>query len=66
MGGLVARAALAAAGEKVSRLIMLGTPNYGSFAPAQVIRGTYDVVQKVAAADLEHDAAQLCQLVSMM
>ncbi|HET7785215.1 MAG TPA: CHAT domain-containing protein [Myxococcales bacterium] len=63
MGGLVARAALAAAGKKVSRLIMLGTPNYGSFAPAQVIRGTYDVVQKVAAADLEHDAAQLCTLV---
>jgi CHAT domain-containing protein/pimeloyl-ACP methyl ester carboxylesterase len=63
MGGLVARAALAAAGKKVSRLVMLGTPNYGSFAPAQVIRGTYDVVQKVAAADFEHDAAQLCTLV---
>ena len=63
MGGLVARAALAAAGDKVSRLVMLGTPNYGSFAPAQVIRGTYDVVQKVAAADLKHNAAELCDLV---
>src|SRR5215471_5216464 len=29
MGGLVARAALPAAGKKVARLIMLGTPNYG-------------------------------------
>ncbi|MFL5313207.1 MAG: CHAT domain-containing protein, partial [Myxococcales bacterium] len=43
--------------------VMLGTPNYGSFAPAQVIRGTYDVVQKVAAVDLKHDAAELCTLV---
>jgi pimeloyl-ACP methyl ester carboxylesterase len=62
MGGLVARAALAvsaAAAKKVSRLIMLGAPNYGSFAPVQVVRGTYDVVQKVAALDLEHDADEL-------
>src|SRR5262245_37295304 len=35
MGGLVARAALPSAGKKVTRLIMLGTPNYGSFAPVQ-------------------------------
>ncbi|HEY6908186.1 MAG TPA: CHAT domain-containing protein [Myxococcales bacterium] len=63
MGGLVARAALAAAGKKVRRLVMLGTPNYGSFAPAQVIRGTYDVVQKLALADQVHDAARLCELV---
>ena len=47
MGGLVARMALPQAGEKVTRLIMLGTPNYGSFAPVQVIRATYDVVQKI-------------------
>ena len=60
MGGLVARAALPKTGDKVARLIMLGTPNCGSFAPAQVIRGTYDVVQKVAAIDLKHDAAELC------
>src|SRR3954467_11375786 len=33
MGGLVARAALLApSGAKVKRLIMLGTPNYGSYA----------------------------------
>jgi pimeloyl-ACP methyl ester carboxylesterase len=63
MGGLVARAALAKTGDKVARLIMLGTPNYGSFAPVQVIRGTYDVVQKVAAVDLKHDAPELCSQV---
>ena len=59
MGGLVARAALASAGGKITRLVMLGTPNYGSFAPVQVFRGTYDVVQKVATLDLRHNAEQL-------
>jgi pimeloyl-ACP methyl ester carboxylesterase len=59
MGGLVARAALRAVNGKVARVIMLGTPNYGSFAPAQVIRATYDVVQKVAAVDLRHNAEEL-------
>jgi len=61
MGGLVARGALKSAGKKVSRLIMLGTPNYGSFAPVQVLRSVYDVVKKVAAVDLGrgHDAEML-------
>jgi pimeloyl-ACP methyl ester carboxylesterase len=61
MGGLVARATLKSAGKKVSRLIMLWTPNYGSFAPVQVLRGVYDVVKKVAAVDLGrgHDAEML-------
>jgi pimeloyl-ACP methyl ester carboxylesterase len=59
MGGLVARAALKAAGAKVARLIMLGTPNYGSFAPVQAMRGAYDVVQKIALVDLSHDSAAL-------
>ncbi len=62
MGGLVARAALADSAEvrqKLHQLIMLGTPNYGSFAPAQVIRATYDVVQKIAKLDQFHSADQL-------
>ena len=59
MGGLVARMAMATAGAKVARLIMLGTPNYGSFAPVQVVRATYDVVQKIAKLDLLHSAEQL-------
>src|SRR5262245_37138326 len=59
MGGLVARAALPSSGKKVTRLVMLGTPNYGSFAPVQVLRGTYDVVQKIATLDLKHTAVQL-------
>lgn len=50
MGGLVARAALndAKAAPKVGRLVMLGTPNFGSFAPVQALRGTYSIVATVA------------------
>ncbi len=49
MGGLVSRAALAQPGmTKVERLVLLGTPNFGSFAPLQALRGTYSVVRKIA------------------
>jgi pimeloyl-ACP methyl ester carboxylesterase len=49
MGGLVSRAALAQPGmSKVERLVLLGTPNFGSFAPLQALRGTYSVVRKIA------------------
>ena len=49
MGGLVCRAALAQpAWRKVQRLVLLGTPNEGSFAGVQAIRGTYPVVRKLA------------------
>ena len=57
MGGLVARAALThAAGDRVSQLIMLGTPNAGSLAAVQGFRGTYSVVRKIAMLDLVHSA----------
>jgi len=49
MGGLVARAALAQpGGARVERVILLGTPNRGSFAAVQALRGTYAVVRKLA------------------
>ncbi len=49
MGGLVGRAALAHAGaERVERVVLLGTPNFGSFAAVQALRGTYAVVRKLA------------------
>jgi pimeloyl-ACP methyl ester carboxylesterase len=49
MGGLVSRAALALPGtDHVERLVLLGTPNSGSFAAVQAVRGTYVVVRKVA------------------
>ncbi|MCA9222533.1 MAG: hypothetical protein KDA71_19535, partial [Planctomycetales bacterium] len=66
MGGLVARSALSQLSDQadaVSRLVMLGTPNHGSFAPVQALRAEYPIVQKVAALDLVHDAEELAKLV---
>ncbi len=64
MGGLVARAALThTAGQRVSQLIMLGTPNAGSLAAVQALRGTYSVVRKIAMLDLRHDAEYLARQV---
>jgi hypothetical protein len=49
MGGLVSRAAMALPGaERVERIILLGSPNFGSFATIQALRGTYAVVRKIA------------------
>lgn len=60
MGGLVARAALSLPGtERVARLVMLGTPNLGSYSPVLALRGTYSVVRKLAALDLVHSAETL-------
>lgn len=62
MGGLVARAALTfAAGSRVSQVIQLGTPNSGSLAAVQALRGTYAVVRKLAMIDLRHDAEFLAR-----
>ncbi len=59
MGGLVSRAALALpGGEKVERLILLGTPNFGSFAAVQALRGTYAVVRKIARLAPEEASAE--------
>jgi hypothetical protein len=56
MGGLVARAALPRDRDRlISRLIMLGTPNFGSFAAALALRGAYPPVHKIALLDHEHD-----------
>jgi hypothetical protein len=61
-GGLVARAAMThAAGKRVSQLLMLGTPNAGSLAAVQALRGTYSVVRKIAMLDLRHDAEYLAR-----
>ena len=49
MGGLVSRAALALEdAHHIERVLLLGTPNCGSFAAVQALRGTYAVVRKVA------------------
>ncbi len=64
MGGLVARAAMNGDHEgRIARLVQLGTPNYGSFAPVQALRATYPTVRKIAALDLKHSAEQLAERV---
>jgi len=62
MGGLVSRAALANAGtDCVERIVLLGTPNFGSFAPVQALRGTYAVVRKIARLNQEQSAEWLAE-----
>jgi pimeloyl-ACP methyl ester carboxylesterase len=53
MGGLVARIALGQDKEKrIRKLIQLGAPNEGSFAPVQALRAAYPTVRKIASLDL--------------
>jgi pimeloyl-ACP methyl ester carboxylesterase len=63
MGGLVARAAIARDDRKLARLVMLGTPNFGSFVPVQAIRATYPTVITVAKLDLANSPQQLSEKV---
>jgi len=60
MGGLVSRAAVSsAARRKVQQLVLLGTPNEGSYAAVQAVRGTSPVVRKLAQLDARTSAEQL-------
>jgi pimeloyl-ACP methyl ester carboxylesterase len=64
MGGLVARAALAHDKKRrIARLVQLGAPNDGSFAPLQALRAVYPTVRKIAALDRNHTAEQLARTV---
>jgi pimeloyl-ACP methyl ester carboxylesterase len=46
------------------RLVMLGTPNRGSFAIPLTLTGTEKVVQTLAKADLRHDLGELLAILS--
>jgi pimeloyl-ACP methyl ester carboxylesterase len=62
MGGLVSRAALSQpVWRKVRQVVLLGSPNEGSFAVVQAVRGTYPVVRKLARLDSRTSAEQLAQ-----
>lgn len=64
MGGLVARAALALdSAARIERVVQLGAPNAGSFAPIQALRGVYPTVRKIAALDQSHTAEELARTV---
>jgi hypothetical protein len=62
MGGLLARAALHHRPSKLGRIIMLGTPNFGSFSPIQAFRGAHSIVQKLDFIDRFHSQAELAQI----
>jgi pimeloyl-ACP methyl ester carboxylesterase len=62
MGGLIARIALrTATGTRIQRLITLGTPHGGSYAPVQAIRGVYPLVRRLAQVDSLHSAETLAR-----
>jgi len=64
MGGLVARCALAHDRHlKIAKLVQIGAPNGGSFAPIQALRAVYPTVRKIAALDREHSAEDLARRV---
>jgi pimeloyl-ACP methyl ester carboxylesterase len=60
MGGLVARMAAAQLPKRwVKRIVMLGTPNRGAFAPVLALRGTYPFVLRLSRLDLAHSPEDL-------
>lgn len=64
MGGLVSRAATALLKNKadtIDKVIMLGTPNHGSYVPVQIYRGVSPTLLKVAKLDPFHDADELVE-----
>jgi pimeloyl-ACP methyl ester carboxylesterase len=64
MGGLVARAALTLDTQsRIRKLVQLGAPNGGSYAPVQALRAVYPTVRKIAALDQHHSAEELARKV---
>lgn len=64
MGAMIARAALRFDKQRqIGKLIQLGAPNAGSFAPVQAMRAVYPTVRKIAALDKLHSAEELARRV---
>jgi pimeloyl-ACP methyl ester carboxylesterase len=76
MGGLVARAFIKKYaerwksmwdsqddGRRGGRLVMLGTPNHGSFAIPHLLLGLNDTLHKLALADLRHNLQDLLNII---
>ncbi len=77
MGGLVARTFIADYpdhwkamwdgendGKYGGRLVMLGTPNHGSYAVPQILTGTEGLIRKLELVDLRHDLDELLGVVN--
>jgi pimeloyl-ACP methyl ester carboxylesterase len=64
MGGLVARMAANELPKRLlKRVVMLGTPNRGAFAPVLALRGTYPFVVRLSRLDLRHSPEELASRV---
>ncbi len=64
MGGVVARVALGRQRSgRIVRVVQLGAPNHGSFAPVLALRAVYPTVRKLAALDRRHSAEDLARIV---
>ncbi len=64
MGGVVARVAYGRQGaRRVTRVVQLGAPNHGSYAPVLALRGVYPTVRKLAALDRRHSAEDFARIV---
>ncbi|MDA1316178.1 MAG: alpha/beta fold hydrolase [Acidobacteria bacterium] len=61
MGGLVTRAAFKQGMKNVSSFIMLATPNHGSLAPVEALRGQYGIARLIARGDLFNNAEELAR-----
>lgn len=51
-------------GERGGRLLMLGTPNYGSYASVQTLTGLEGTLRKLDLLDLSHDHSELQEIVN--
>lgn len=68
MGGLVARTFIALHPHRWnrlpgSRLVMLGTPNHGSFLVPQALSGVAQLLRLLALVDVRHSPAELARIV---
>ena len=59
MGGLVTRAATILGAPNLGKVILLGTPNHGSFTVVQGIRGRHWLLHLLSAVDAVHSADDL-------
>ena len=69
MGGLVSRTFILRHPDRWKRggrLVMLGTPNHGSFAIPQVITGAESTVRKLATVDIKHNLAEVLTVLNSM
>lgn len=63
MGGLVARAALKQGAANIGTVVMMGTPNFGSYSPVLALRGVHDLASKISGLDLADSNVELTEKV---